>query len=145
MNEEKMLKMHNEIKNKLNEFNSISENIENKIETFKYKYAECEIIYKIILSYYKNIEKDDKAKRNLKVNMNQVKPAVKYGNYNIDDDLLKKIFGSSEKVSKRSAKKIRDDLNHSMSKSVINELNTRYSELMRYMDNYLDVIKGDNL
>lgn len=111
------------------------------IENYKSKYTICEIIYKIFLAdYLRNNNK--KSSKYLKVAMTQVPYTLSYAGYDFDYDFLSKIFGSSTKSGETTAKTLRDNLTHQMKTSSINELKSRYDELISLMDRFLNTIKS---
>lgn len=132
------------LKDELNRLNKIlldSKTIE-LIEKFKSKFQICEILYKFILEKY-NIDHDKNVeKEKLKLKANQAKPALKYVNFSLEDDLVNRLFGSESHVGKRSIKKIRDSLTHNLTDSAIEELKSRKDELFSDMDYFLDTIES---
>ena len=110
--------------------------VKEKINRFKEKFGICEIVYKVVLE-------DHQSKRkgiyptNLKIDMRQVIPALKYAGYDFDKNLLTHLFGSKEKTGSHSVKKLRDALTHSVNQRAIQELIDREEELCGYMDQFL--------
>lgn len=111
------------------------------VDNFKDKFSMCEIVYKVILEdhqFHKNGKHPQP--RELKINMNQAPHALNYAGYDFDKELLTKLFGAEMKTGKKSVKKLRDSLTHSLNKNAIDELALRYDELNQYMDAFLDKI-----
>ena len=115
------------------------ENIE-RISRFKEKFSICEIVYKVVLSEHQ-LKKNGKRPERMRVDMNQAPYALSFAGYDFDRGLLSKLFGGEERVGKRSVKKLRDALTHSLKPSAIEELNNREKELYGYMDTFLEKIK----
>jgi len=113
-----------------------------EINELKNTFTECEVVYKVILSEYLSHKKKTVNQKQLKINMTQVKPALKFAGYNFDDLLLQKIFGSEEKVGNRSVKKLRDALTHKPNQSCLNELKKRKTELYGCMNKFLQEIRS---
>ena len=112
-----------------------------KIDNIKDKFAVCELVYKLVLTEYLKHKK--KTYTDLKIQMSQVPYAFAFAGYNFDNDLLNKIFGSNTEIGKRSVKKMRDSLNHSLDDKTIKELDERYDDLISTMDGFLDVIRNN--
>ena len=78
--------------------------------------------------------------------MREAPYALKYAGYDFDKEILASLFGAEEHVGKRSVKKLRDSLTHSVNKGAIDELKSRENELYGYMDSFLDKIREfDNI
>ena len=112
-----------------------------KIKQFKEKFGICEIVYKVVLEDHQ-YRKTGEHKDRLKINMNQVNAALIYAGYDFDKDLLSRIFGSEDRIGKRSAKILRDLLTHSLNKNVVDELRNRYDELTGDMNLFLEKIRS---
>ena len=111
-----------------------------RIDTLKDMFSQCEIVYKLILKdYKKNGKKSNSCE---KIRMSEVPYAFAYAGYNFDLDFLEKLFGSEDRRKKMSVKKVRDNLTHSIKKSVLEELNNRYDELIGYMETFLTAIRN---
>ena len=54
--------------------------------------------------------------------MTQVPHALNFAGYTYDKHLLTNLFGGEDRVGRRTVKKLRDALTHSMSKSAVEEL-----------------------
>ena len=111
-----------------------------KIRAFLEKYKSCEIVYKVILIDHQQ-NKTGKRPERMQVKMTQVPFALDYAGYDFDKALLSQIFGSEEKIGRRTAKKLRDSLTHSMNQNAIDELIDREEELHGYMDQFLEKIR----
>lgn len=132
------------LKDELDRLNKIllDSNTIKLIEKFKSKFQICEILYKLILEKY-NIDHGKEGGRDkLKLNVNQVKPALKYVNFSLESDIINRLFGSESHAGKRSIKKIRDILTHNLTNSAIDELKNRKNEIFNDMDYFLKMIES---
>lgn len=130
--ENELLRLENVLKNDV---------VRKKIDSFKDKFALCEIVYKLVLKEHLSYKKA-KTKEHLKITMTQVPFALSFAGYNFEYDLLSKIFGSEKHKGKRSVKVLRDLLNHTLNSGAIQELENRYDELNTYMDTFLNIIRN---
>lgn len=111
-----------------------------KIQRFKEKFGICEIVYKVILDDHQ-FNKTGKHPERMKVDMTQVPYALTYAGYDYDKNLLINLFGREDRKGRRSVKKLRDSLTHSMNQNAIDELLDREAELYGYMDLFLAKIR----
>lgn len=137
-------KLHNKAQKELLRLDAIDTRLADR---FKNDFLKCEIVYKIYLKKYiennksgKDAEKKNKDAQ-LTIRMDQVERVLKYAGFTFEKSFLEKIFGAEEHVNKRSAKVIRNELTHKMSKSALDELNNREIEIFTYMDKFLSVIR----
>lgn len=133
--------LRNKAKEELTRLNAIkqNENTIKLIEDFKTTFSFCEILYKIILDDHQ-YNKTGKHPERMLVTMTQVPFVLDYAGYDFDKEMLKKLFGSEEKVGVRSVKKLRDSLTHSLNQRAIDELFNRKDELYGYMNEFLEKI-----
>ena len=113
---------------------------EDLINRFKSKFANCEIVYKIILEEHQ-YQKTKKHLDRLTIDMKQAPYALSFAGYQFDRNLLTELFGSRSTVGNRSVKKLRDDLTHNLKDNAIEELTNRNTELHNYMDQFLNTIR----
>lgn len=73
--------------------------------------------------------------------MSQVPYALSFAGYDFEYDFLNKLFGAETRQGKKSVKKLRDSLNHSLTTVVTTELTDRYDELNKLMDTFLNSIR----
>ena len=92
------------------------EKLKKKIDDFKDKFSVCEIVYKVVL------EDHQFNKYGLQVSMKEAPHALTYAGYDFDRNLLSNLFSGEDHIGKRSVKKLRDALTHSVSKSAVEEL-----------------------
>ena len=111
------------------------------VEDFKTRFSTCEIVYKVILADYSQ-KKDGKKPERMQVNMTQAPVALSYAGYTFDKALLTRLFGAEDHTGKRSVKKLRDVLTHSMNSRAVEELARRRADLYRDMDAFLAAIRA---
>ena len=78
------------------------------------------------------------------LNYNQITASLKMCRYSIDEGLIKKIFSSVGKYAKKgskSAKVLRNEIEHSLSTSSIDETIERKDELFKYMRDFISCLK----
>lgn len=141
IDEEQRLRLRNKAKGELTRLlEALSDDdTREMVDDFKDRFAICEIVYKVILREHQLNKLGVKPDR-MQVKMTQVPYALEFAGYDFDRDLLTKLFGSEEKVGRRSVKKLRDSLTHSMNQRAIEELSQRREELNGYMDVFLEKI-----
>lgn len=134
--------LRNKAKNELERLEKIfaNQDLKQKIDKFKDDFSICEIVYKIILEDYQ-FKKSGKRSERMSITMSQVPYALSFAGYDYGKDLLTYLFGAEEKLGKRSVKKLRDSLNHSLNQRAIDELLSREKELYGYMNEFLDKIR----
>lgn len=111
------------------------------IDLFKNKFNVCETTYKVILAEHQT--KKNKDTGNLKLNMNQVVPALNFAGYHFDKANLNELFGSKSADNQhQTAKKLRDGITHGMDPKCVREITERKDELWEYMDAFLDEIRN---
>lgn len=112
-------------------------------DQFLEKFMVCETICKRILDAYYTSKGKKKAMRDIKLNLTDIKAAMKYAGYIITDNaLLGDVFSSEDKRGSKSAKSLRNGIVHSLQIEDINEVFNRHSFLMLRMDAYLQLIKA---
>lgn len=106
----------------------------------------CEGLYKILLQKYLDVhKKNNNNNRNKVMNLQlqQIKAALRYGRFNIDVELIDRIFSTSDKytrVGTKSAKLLRNNIVHPSSKSyknIVNEIIERKKELFSDMNDFI--------
>lgn len=143
LTEEEQLVLRNKAKAELERLETELSDLETKkmIDNYKEKFSLCEIVYKIIFEEHQ-FKKTGEHPQRMQIKMTQVPHALKFAGYTYDKNLLTNLFGGEDRVGKRTVKKLRDALTHSMSKSSVEELRSREQELHGYMDEFLNVIKN---
>ena len=139
---EDQLALRNKAKAELERLESTlaDEKLKKKIDDFKDKFSVCEIVYKVVLEDHQ-FNKYGVHKERLQVSMKEAPHALTYAGYDFDRNLLSNLFSGEDHIGKRSVKKLRDALTHSVSKSALEELEKRESELYGYMDSFLEKIR----
>ena len=135
-----------EIKNKYNKY---KEKVSNKrVKEIKDEFIDlfkvCESLYKIVLKKYLLDNNKYKNDKEMILNYNQITASLKMCQYSIDEELIKKIFSSVGKYAKKgskSAKVLRNEVEHSLSTSSIDEIIERKDELFKYMRDFIRYLK----
>lgn len=115
------------------------EQIMELLDKFKNKFNLCESTYKIVLAEHQ-LKRKGKIPSFLKLEMTQAPYVMSFAGYNIDRDLLKRLFGSKCNRG-RTAKKLRDAVTHGLEQKAIDEIESRQSELFDDMDEFLEIIR----
>ena len=110
------------------------------LDKYKNRFNLCESTYKVVLAEHQLKTKGETSSQ-LKLLMTQAPFAMAFAGYNIDRDLLNRLFGA--KCNKgRTAKKLRDAITHNLEPTAIDEIEARQSELFADMDAFLDIIRA---
>lgn len=141
LSNEQKLALRNKVKAELTRLNSVKSDkkVKQMIDDFKEKFTICEIVYKVIREEWEN-NKSGKRPERMLIDMREVPATLNYAGYNFEKELLRKLFGGETRIGRRSVKKLRDALTHSMNDKAITELKARYVELNGYMDSFLNAI-----
>lgn len=115
------------------------------VDEFKNKFNICETVYKIILEEHQKSKGKKIEKQSLSLTMKQVPYALKFAGYTFEKDLLTELFGASSPTGKSTAKKLRNETTHGISKKAVEEIVSRKDELFGYMDSFLSVIRTQDL
>ena len=97
----------------------------------------CELACKLIILEYKAAKKKPVSYDEVKMQIQVIVAACHHVGLNISNDVLNRLFSSSDKRGKRSAKKIRNAIVHSLSINDIKEVITRFIALDSDMDVFL--------
>lgn len=117
-----------------------NEEIIELLDRFKNRFNLCESTYKVVLAEHQ-LKTKGKIPSQLKLNMTQVPFAMSFAGYNIDKELLNRLFGSKCDKGK-TAKKLRDAVTHNLDQKAIEEIQSRQSELFADMDTFLEIIRS---
>lgn len=109
-------------------------------DEFLEKFMLCEAACKEILSAYFKEKGKSINNSSIKLDMVSIPSAMKKAGYPLSKALLTGIFGASRTRGKKSAKKLRDGIVHSLSKEDINEVIDRRMQLHKMMDEFLSVM-----
>ena len=139
---EQQLSLRNRAKAELIRLEAVysDEETKEKINRFKEKFGVCEIVYKVILEDHQ-FNKTGKHLERLQVDMTQAPHALTYAGYDFDKNLLTHLFGAEKRIGRRTVKKLRDALTHSVNQKAIDELIDREEELHGYIDQFLSKIR----
>ena len=137
LTQEQINKIRLEVKNKVLNAEKISTKDSELIECFKSKFTICEVAYKIMEQRIKKL----KDRKNIKLNLINIKPNIKKLKYKINENLLEKLFGSKDIRGSKSIKKLRDALTHDSKLNDIEELKKRQTEIFNTMNTFLTELK----
>ena len=142
LTDEEKVELRNKAKEELNRLDAIlmDRDTKKKVDDFKDRFTECEIVYKVILDAHQ-FKKTGKHPERMLVTMTQVPYALDFAGYDFDKELLTNLFSGRDKVGQRSVKKLRDSLTHSLNQKAIDELKQREEELYGYMNDFLTKIR----
>lgn len=110
------------------------------INEYKNYFNICESTYKVILEKHQ-LMKHGKINGHLRLDMRQVPQAMAYAGYSVDKNLLKRLFGSEDRVGIRSAKVLRDFVTHGMDEKAVEEIIRRKDDLYRDMNSFIEIIR----
>lgn len=108
-----------------------------KRRAFINKFVQCEIACKHIVESYKRHKKDLKPGEYVSLDMRHIPAAMTTYGYDIPKHVLSDIFSASKKRGKKSAKKLRDGIMHSMNEEDLKEIINREAFLHKRMDAFL--------
>jgi len=134
-----IVQKYNEINTKLNE-----ENVRESRDVFIEKFILCETLYKIVLKKYLVINNKYTSDGAMKIQIKQVKAALKKAGYTVDDDLMDRLFSGTGIFSQRgskSARLLRNGIEHEMNVKDLQEVVDRYQNLISDMDTFLTWIQ----
>lgn len=142
LNVDEQRNLRNKAKAELERLEAVfsDETVRKKVDKFKDLFSVCEIVYKVVLEDHQ-FNKTGEHPTRMQISMRQAPYALSYAGYDYERNLLANLFGAEERVGKRSVKKIRDLLNHSLNQSAVDELMDREEELYGYMNSFLDKIR----
>ena len=108
--------------------------INSYVSDFLLKYVSVEAFYKKMLQTEKERKTGKKLtakdRKNLKVNIDEMKRVLEYYDIAVDKDLLDRVFGSDDKnYMTCSIKKLRDRLVHGVNANVLRVIIERYNEI----------------
>ena len=117
--------------------------IRHKIAYFLLKYVSIEAFYKklLIAEKERNGKKlSIKERKNLRVNINDVKRVLRYFDIAIDDGLIERVFGSDDSnYMECSIKKLRDRLVHNINDNVLWCILERYDSIDKDLNLFLEL------
>ena len=117
--------------------------IRHKIAYFLLKYVSIEAFYKKLLIAEKDRNGKKlsiKERKNLRVNINDVKRVLRYFDIAIDDGLIERVFGSDDSnYMECSIKKLRDRLVHNINDNVLWCILERYDSIDKDLNLFLEL------
>ncbi len=135
-----------DITQKLNDINSKmnEKGIRDARDKFIEKFILCETAYKIVLKKYLQINKRYKSDGEMKIQLTQVKFALLSAGYTVDIGLLDRLFSGSGKYRNqgdKSARLLRNGIEHEMNVKDLQEVKDRQVSLHNDMDTFLSLLK----
>ena len=106
-------------------------------ESFLEKYIKCELACKLIIVEYETAKKKTVSYDEVKMHFQVIVAACHHVGLSVSDDILRRLFSTSEKRGHRSAKTIRNAIVHKLSVNDIKEVNSRFTALDSDMDAFL--------
>lgn len=117
--------------------------IRHKIAYFLLKYVSIEAFYKklLIAEREQNGKKlSIKERKNLRVNVNDVKRVLRYFDIAVNDELIERVFGSDDSnYMDCSIKKLRDRLVHNVNNNVLRCILERYDNIDKDLNMFLEL------
>lgn len=116
--------------------------IQSTVSLFLLKYVSVESFYKKLLvcemeATWKVLT--EKEKKNLRVDVRDVRRVLKYFDITCDNDLIERVFGSNDTNYKNcSIKKLRDRLVHSVNEKSISAIIERYDKIDADLNTFMD-------
>lgn len=114
-------------------------------DQFIEKFVLCEIATKNVLSYYRKVNGKEKDVENIEMGLNTIKAALCHAQYDVDNEMLEKMFKAKKKRGERSARDLRNGIVHDLMIPDIQEVIRRKDELFNLMDRYLEIFTSSNL
>ena len=142
ISEKEKTELRDRAKSELERLEAIMNNaqIMELLDRYKNEFNLCESTYKVVLAEHQ-LRTKGKVPAQLKLNMSQVPFAMMFAGYDIDRDLLNRLFGAKCDRG-RTAKKLRDAITHNLEQKAIEEIESRQSELFADMDAFLEIIRA---
>ena len=140
--EEEQTKLRSQAKKELERLEKIisDEETTELLDRYKNKFNLCESVYKVVLREHQMKTKGE-VPIHLKITMTQVPYAMIFAGYDIDKELLNRLFGAKCNEG-QTAKKLRDAVTHGLDQKAINEIKIRQNQLFNDMDLFLKIIKA---
>ena len=106
-------------------------------DSFLEKYMKCEVACKLIIVEYEISKRKPISYDEVKMHFQVIVAACRHVGLSISDDILRRLFSSSDKRGHCSAKTLRNAIVHSLSTNDIKEVNSRFTTLNSDMDAFL--------
>ena len=101
----------------------------------------CEVVIKSLINSYNQAKGKKVAERDIRLDMNVIRATMRYFGYSIDDAILVAVFGSETTRNRKTCKKLRDGIAHTMSSEDIIEVFNRRNYLHFCMTQFLNHIR----
>lgn len=146
LSKENQIAIRNDIRKKIEEIHVVlqSPGVRETRDEFIEKYIICEMAYKIVLKKYLETNNMYDSDQHLNIQLQQVRAALQTAGYKPDHGLLERIFSGSKDYRKRgtkSAKILRNGIEHEMNVQDLKEVVNRKDELFKDMDSFISWIQ----
>lgn len=146
LNIDEQTKVRTEITQKINELSNTmnEEGMRESRNQFIEKFIICETLYKIVLKKYLQINNKYTHYGNMRIQLKQVKAALKKAGYTIDENFIDRLFsGTRQYVNQgnKSARLLRNGIEHEMNVADLQEIHTRNNSLIADMDKFIEWIQ----
>ena len=115
-------------------------NVRSHVFAFLEKYFLCETISKLIMVEYKKQIGTPIEYKKIKMDLRILKPALNYFHYDVPEDLTKRLFYHDKINNLYSAKGIRNNIVHELTKTNLIYIENHYSQLISDLDRYINII-----
>lgn len=113
-------------------------------DQFLEKFVICETAYKIVLKKYLQVKKQYTSDGQMRIQLSQVKAALKNAGYSFDEDLMERLFSGSGIYTvsgQKSARLLRNGIEHEMNVNDLQEVHDRLASLFADMDSFITWIQ----
>ena len=100
--------------------------------------------YKIVLKKYLQVKKEYTSDGQMRIQLSQVKAALKIAGYSFDEDLMERLFSGSGIYTvsgQKSARLLRNGIEHEMNVNDLQEVHDRLASLFADMDSFITWIQ----
>ncbi len=111
-------------------------------DSFLEKYTLCEIPIKAALAYYYEQKGCPKEVDSIDIAYTIIRPALRLSGYEIEDDVLIRMFKSGENRNYKSARDLRNGIVHDLNVQDIIEVVSRKDELFLLLDSLCSTLIG---
>lgn len=116
-----------------------AEDVAVKLQVFLTDFFLCEMGCKEMIVGYKYSINQPEEYKNVKLNLNIIRPAIRFYGISVQDAVIVNVFSSR----RHSAKSIRDSIVHGISKNNLNKMLDNYDDLIRDMSVFINTIQDN--
>lgn len=113
-------------------------------DQFLEKFIICETTYKIVLKKYLQVNNKYTSDGQMRIQLLQVKAALKNAGYSFDENLMERLFSGSGNYTvsgQKSARLLRNGIEHEMNVNDLQEVHDRLAILFTDMDSFITWIQ----